>query len=60
MGRARAMRIQAGIDSKGKGEFCLEVISTATNSDNTMVRPERSKTPYTLFYRKDAKYMKFM
>ena len=30
MGRARAMLIQAGIDSKGKGEFWCEVISTAT------------------------------
>ena len=30
MGRARALLIQAGIDSKGKGEFWCEVISTAT------------------------------
>ena len=30
MGRARAMLIQAGIDSKGKGEFWCEVILTAT------------------------------
>ena len=30
MGRARAMLIQSGIDSKGKGEFWCEVISTAT------------------------------
>ena len=29
MGRARAMLIQAGIDSKGKGELWCEVISTA-------------------------------
>ena len=41
MGRARAMLIQAGIDSKGKGEFWCEVISTATKLDNIMVRPER-------------------
>ena len=48
MGRARAMLIQAGIDSKGKGEFWCEVISTATNLDNIMVRPDRTKshTPY--------------
>ena len=38
MGRARAMLIQAGIDSKGKGEFWCEVISTATKLDNIMVR----------------------
>ena len=60
MGRARAMLIQAGIDSKGKGEFCCEVISTGTRLDNIMVRPERTKPPHTLFYGKDAKYMKYM
>ena len=60
MGRARAMLIQAGIDSKGKEEFWCEVISTATKLDNIMVRPERTKPPHTLFYGKDAKYMKYM
>ena len=59
MGRARAMLIQAGIDSKGKGELWCEVISTATKLDNIMVRPERAKPPHTLFYGKDAKYMKY-
>ena len=58
MGRARAMLIKAGIDSKGKGEFWCEVISTATKLDNRMVRPERTKPPNTLFYGKDAKYMR--
>ena len=58
MGRARAMLIRAGIDSKGKGEFWCEVISTATKLDNIMVRPERTKPPHTLFYEKDAKYMR--
>ena len=60
MGRARAMLIQTDIDSKGKGEFRCEVISTATKLDNIMERPERSKTPHTLFYSKDARYMKYM
>ena len=50
--------IQAGINAKGKGEFWCEVISTATNLDNIMVRPERTKPPFTLFYNKDVKYMK--
>ena len=40
MGRARAMLIQAGIQSKYEGEFWCEVISTATKLDNIMVRPE--------------------
>ena len=57
MGRARAMLIQAGIDSKVKGEFWCEVISTAGKLDNIMVRPERTKIPHTLFYGKNAKYM---
>ena len=60
MDRARAMLIQAGIDSKGKEEFWCEVISTATMLDNIMVRPERAKPPHTLFYGKDTKYMKYM
>ena len=42
MGRARAMLIQAGIESKYKGEFWCEVISTATKLDNIMVRPEQN------------------
>ena len=58
MGRARAMLIQAGIESKYKGEFWCEVISTATKLDNIMVRPERTKPPHTLFYGEDAKYMR--
>ena len=58
MGRARAMLIQAGIDSKGKGEFWCEVISTAAKLDNIMVRPGSTKPPHTLFYGKDAKYMR--
>ena len=55
-GRARAILIQAGIESKYKGEFWCEVISTATKLDNIMVRPERTKPPHTLFYGEDAKY----
>ena len=56
MGRPRAMLIQAGIESKYKGEFWCEVISRATKLDNIMVRPERTKPPHTLFYGEDAKY----
>ena len=56
MGRARAMLIQAGIESKYKGEFWCEVIATATKLDNIMVRPERMKPPHILFYGKDAMY----
>ena len=54
------MLIQAGINSKEKGEFWCELISTATNLDNIMVRPDRTKPPYTLFYNKDAKFMKHL
>ena len=58
MGRDRAMLIQAGIESKYKGEFWCEVISTATKLDNIMVRPERTNPRHTLFYGEDAKYMR--
>ena len=60
MGRAMAMLIQAGINAKQKGEFWCEVISTATNLDNIMVRPDRTKPPFTLVYNKDVKYMKHL
>ena len=46
MGRARAMLIQPGTESKYKGEFGCEVISAATKLDNIMVRPERTN-PHT-------------
>ena len=54
------MLIQAGINSKENGEFWCEVISTATNLDNIMVRPDRTKPPCTLFYNKDAKFMRHL
>ena len=60
MGRARAMLIQAGIESKYKEEFWCEVFSAATKLDSIMVRPERTKPPHTLFYGKNAKYMRCM
>ena len=60
VGRARAMLIQTGINSKEKGEFWCEVISTVTNLDNIMVRPDRTKPPYPLFYNKDGKSMKHL
>ena len=60
VGRARAMLIQAGINSNEKGEFWCEVISTATNLNNIMVRPDRTNPPYTLLYNKDAKFMKHL
>ena len=60
VGRARAMLIQPGMNSKEKGEFWCEVISTATNLDNIMVRPDRTRPPYTLFYNKDAKFTKHL
>ena len=60
MGRARAMLIQAGINSKEKGEFWCEVISTATNLENIMARLDRTKPAYTLLYNKDAKFMKHL
>ena len=60
MGRARAMMIQAGLNQQDKRKFWCEVISTATNLDNIMVRTDRTKPPYTLFFNKDVKYMRHL
>ena len=60
MGRARAMMIQAGLNQQDKRKFWCEVISTATKLDNIMVRTDRIKPPYTLFFNKDAKYMRHL
>ena len=58
MDRARAMMIQAGLDQQDKRNSWCEGISTATKLDNIMVRTDRTKPPHTLFFNKDAKYMK--
>ena len=48
------MLIQAGLNQKEKIEFWCEVISTATKKlDSIMVRADRTKPPYTLFFNKD-------
>ena len=60
MGRSRAMMITAGFSQQDKRKFWCEVISTATKLDNIMVRKDRTKPPYTLFYNNEAKYMKFL
>ena len=54
------MMIQAGLNQHDKRVFWCEVISTATKLDNIMVRTDRTKPPYTLFFNKDAKYMKHL
>ena len=60
-GRARAMLIQAGLNQKEKIEFWCEVISTPTKKlDNILVRTDRTKPPYTLFFNNDLKYMKHL
>ena len=58
MGRARAMMIQAVLNEQDKRKFWCEVISTATKLDNIMVRTDRTKPPHTLFFNKEANYMK--
>ena len=60
MGRARAMMLTAGFSQQDKRKFWCEVISTATKLDNIMVRKERTKPPFTLFYDDEPKYMKFL
>ena len=60
MGRSRAMMLTAGFSQQDKRKFWCEVISTATKLDNIMVRKDRTKPPFTLFYNDEAKYMKFL
>ena len=60
MGRSRAMMLTAGFSQQDKRKFWCEVISTATKLDNIMVRKERTKPPYTLFYNDEPNYMKFV
>ena len=60
MGRSRAMMIEAGFGQQDKRKFWCEVISTATKLDNIMVRKERTKPSYTLFYNKEPKYKKYL
>ena len=60
MGRSIAMMLTAGFSQQDKRNFWCEVISTATKVDNIMVMKERTKSPFTLFYNDEAKYMKYL
>ena len=60
MGRSRAMMIETGFSQQDKRKFWCEVISTATKLDNIMVRKERTKPPYTLFYNEEARYKQYL
>ena len=60
IGRSRAMMLTAGFSQQDKRKFWCKVISTATKLDNIMVRKERTKPPFTLFYNDEPKYMKFL
>ena len=60
MGRSRAIMLTAGFSRQDKRKFWCEVISTATKLDNIMVRKDRTKPPYSLFYNDEGKYMKFL
>ena len=54
------MMLTAGFSQQDKRKFRCEVISTATKLDNIMVRKERTKPPYTLFYNDEPKYKKYL
>ena len=53
------MMIQGGLNQQDKRIRC-KVISTATKLDIMMVRTDRTKPPYTLFFNKDVKYIKHL
>ena len=42
--------LTAEFSQQDKRKYWCEVISTATKLDNIMIRKERTKPPYTLFY----------
>ena len=52
--------LTAGFSQQDKSKFLCEVISKATKLDNIMVRKERTKPPFTLFYNDEPKYMTFL
>ena len=60
MGKSKAMMLTAGCSQQDKRKFWCEVISSATKLDNIIVRRERTKPPFTLFYNDESKYMKFL
>ena len=60
MGRSRAMMIEAGFSRQDQRIFWCKEISTATKLDNIMVRKERTKPLYTLFYKEEPKYKKYL
>ena len=60
MGRSRAMMLTASSSQRDKRKFWCEVISTATKLDNIMVRKERTKPPYTMFYNDETKCNKYL
>ena len=60
MRRSRAMMLTAGFSQQDKRKLWCEVISTATKLDNIMIRRERTKPPFTLFYNDEPKYMNFL
>ena len=60
MGRSRAMMIEAGFSQQDKRKFWCEVISLETKLDNIMVRKERTKPPYTMFYNEEARYKQYL
>ena len=59
MGRSRAMMLTAGFSQQDEKKYWCEVISTSTKLNNIMVRKERTKPPYTLFYNDEPNYKKY-
>ena len=60
MGRARAMMNFAGVTTEKRKQLWCEAANTATMLDNILVHEQNSASPYTMFYRRDAKYAKHL
>ena len=59
-GRMRAMMKQAGFSDNEKQKFWTECASTATKTDNVLIRKGQQESPYKQFYKEDPAYQKHL
>ena len=60
LGKTRAIMNGAGFDGKKRHLFWTEAANTITHLENITIRKRHTRTPYYLFYSKDAPYTKHL
>ena len=60
LGKTRAIMNGAGFDEKKRHLFWTEAANTITHLENITIRKGNTRTPYYLFYGKDAPYTKYL